>query len=260
MLDPILCDLPTSQWLSFKNLLSIWLTTPWLVVLTLSVLIGLPWIIPKFRWQRQLSGLGAGLLLIYFIGALPPAIALATQGLVAFLPADSGTTTEAIVVLGRGEELRDPRVEVAAELWQARRAPLIFTSGREDGPRITQLLKAKGIPNQALDNDDRSRTTEENAHFTAAALQPQGIRRILLITDPPHMLRSLLTFRSLGFTVVPHTSPLPADLPHPEEALKVFSEYIGLVSYGLRGRFFPRHPETMVSPAASAAPENDRLN
>jgi uncharacterized SAM-binding protein YcdF (DUF218 family) len=248
MLDPALCDRPTSQWLSLKDILSTWLTTSWLVVLTFLVLIGLPWVIPKLRWKPQLSGLGAGLLLIYCVGALPPAIAVASQGLVALLPADSGATAGAIVVLGRGEDLRNPRVEVAAELWQARRAPLIFTSGHEDGPLITQLLEAKGIPSQVLDNEDCSRTTEENARFTAAVLQPQGIRQILLVTDPPHMLRSLLTFRSLGFTVIPHTSPLPPDLPHQEEALKVFSEYMGLVSYGLRGRFFPRQSaEAMVS-------------
>lgn len=259
MFDPVLSDLSTSQWLSFKNSLSIWLMTPWLVGLACSVLIGLPWVIPKLPWKRQLSSLGAGLLLIYFIAVLPPAIAVASQGLVAFLPADSGETTDAVVVLGRGEDLRDSRVEVAAKLWQAGRAPLIFASGREDGPRITQMLAVKGIPNQALDNEDRSRTTDENARFTAAVLQPQGITRILLVTDPPHMLRSLLTFRSLGFTVVPHASPLPPDLPHSEEALRVFSEYLGLVSYGLRGRFFPRQSPAMIFLAQSKQVERPSL-
>lgn len=240
MLDPILCDFPISQWLAFKDILVDWLTTPSLVVLVFSVLIGLPWAIPKLRWKRQLSGLGVVLLLTYLLATSPPAVAGASQGLVAFLPNDSGATADAIVVLGRGEDLRDSRVEVAAKLWQARRAPLVYASGREDGPRITQLLEAKGIPQQALDYDNRSRTTEENARFTAAALRPQGIKRILLVTDPPHMLRSLLTFRSLGFTVIPHTSPLPPNLPRQEEALRVFAEYLGLVSYGLRGRFLPR--------------------
>jgi hypothetical protein len=54
------------------------------------------------------------------------------------------------------------------------------------------------------------------------------------------MLRSLLTFRSLGFTVIPHLSPLPPDLPQGKKAVMVFYEYMGLVSYGLRGRYFPQ--------------------
>jgi len=66
----------------------------------------------------------------------------------------------------------------------------------------------------------------------------QGVKRILLITDPYHMLRSLLTFRHLGFKVIPHFSPIPPDLSPKDKALMVFYEYLALVSYGLKGRFF----------------------
>ncbi|HEY9741447.1 MAG TPA: YdcF family protein, partial [Coleofasciculaceae cyanobacterium] len=99
---------------------------------------------------------------------------------------------------------------------------------------------AEGIPNQTLAYEECSRTTEENARFTATVLQPQGVKQILLITDSPHMLRSLLTFRSFGFTVIPYTSPVPANLASRTKALKVFSEYLALVGYGLQGRFRPQ--------------------
>lgn len=237
MLDPALCARPTSQWLVLKSMISTWLMTPKLVVLPLAVLIGLPWIIPRLRWKRQLSAFGTFLLLIYFTATFPLTIALANKGLVAFLPADRGVSVDAIVVLGRGDKFRKSRVEAAAELWKAHRAPLIFASGAGDGSQILQLLRAKGIPQQALDDENCSRTTEENALFTATVLQPQGVKQILLVTDPPHMLRSLLTFRSLGFTVIPHTSPLPPNLAPGKKAMMVFYEYMGLVSYGLRGHF-----------------------
>jgi uncharacterized SAM-binding protein YcdF (DUF218 family) len=196
--------------------------------------------IPRLRWQRQLSSLGIVLLLIYFASSFPLTIAVANKGLIEFLPADSGVTADAIVVLGRGDKLRKSRVEVAEQLWKAHRAPLIFASGAGDGSQILQQLGGKSIPPQALEGENCSRTTEENAQFTAIVLKPRGIKQIVLVTDPPHMLRSLLTFRGLGFTVIPHTSPLPTDLAANTKAIIVYREYMGLISYGLRGRFFHR--------------------
>ena len=238
MLNPALCARPISQWLGLKSMLSSWLMTPTLVVLPLVALIGLPWIIPRLRWKRQLSSLGAILLVIYFTATFPLTIAVASKGLVAFLPADPGTTADAIVILGRGENFSKSRVEIAASLWRANRAPLIFASGAGDAPKMLEELRAEGIPSQALDEESCSQTTEENALFTATLLQPKGIKQIVLVTDPPHMLRSLLTFRSLGFTVIPHISPIPPSLAPTKKAIMVFYEYMGLVSYGLRGRFF----------------------
>lgn len=248
MLDPALCDRSDSQWLTLKAILSGWLMTPSLVVILISMLIGLPWIIPKLRWKLQLSSLGIVLLLIYFASSLPLTIAVANKGLVEFLPADPGVTTDAIVVLGRGDELRKSRVEVAEQLWKAHRAPLIFASGAGDATEILQQLGVEGIPAQALEGEDCSRTTEENARFTARVLKPRGIKEIVLVTDPPHMLRSLLTFRGLGFTVIPHTSSLPTNLAANTKALIVFREYMGLISYGLKGRFLNRGSNEAQNP------------
>ncbi len=54
------------------------------------------------------------------------------------------------------------------------------------------------------------------------------------------MLRSLLTFRSVGFEVIPHVSPLPSNLAYTKKAFTVFSEYMGLIKYALQGRFLTR--------------------
>ena len=239
MLDPALCARPTSQWLGMKSLISNWLMTPTLVILPLVALILIPWLITRLRWKRQLSGLGTILLVAYFIATFPLTVAVANKGLVAFVPNDPGITADAIVILGRGESLRESRVEVAADLWKAQRAPQIFASGRGDGEKIVEMLRADGIPATALDQESCSQTTEENALFTASMLKPQGIKRILLVTDPPHMLRSLLTFRAQGFRAFPHPSPLPTNLAGNRKALIVFYEYAGLVSYGLKGYIAP---------------------
>ena len=152
--------------------------------------------------------------------------------------------------MGRGNLLRNRRVEIAAQLWQAKRAPLIFASGMSDAPQVIELLKAKGIPRQKLSGESCSQSTEENALFTAAVLHPQGIQQILLITDPPHMLRSILTFHSLGFTVIPHTSPLPPNLSSAQKTFLVFREYLGMVSYAFLGRFQQRSDSELKHPPA----------
>ena len=240
MLDPAWCDHSMTHWLTLKNLFSQWLMTPTLMLVPLVIVVGFLWLIPRRRWKRLFAGLGIILLVIYFTATSSLTVALASQGLVAFLPKDPGETVDAIVVLGRGDQFRASRVEVAAKLWQAHRAPLIFASGAGDASQTIELLTAEGIPNQALAHEDCSRTTKENAEFTAAVLQPQGVRKILLVTDPPHLLRSLLTFRHFGFQVIPHTSPLPSDLAPKRKALMVFYEYLAFVTYGLQGRLFPQ--------------------
>lgn len=239
MLDPALCHRSPSQWLELKSALAGWLMTPTLVVLPLVFLIFLPWIVPRFRWKRLWSGFATLLLVTYFSAQFPLTTAAANKGLVAFIPEDRGQNAEYIVILGRGEQFRNSRVEVAANLWESQRAPLIFASGVGDGIEIVQKLEQEGIPKTALFEEHCSQTTKENALFTASVLQPQGVKRIILVTDPPHMLRSLLTFRNVGFEVIPHTSPAP-HLPQTRKAMMMFYEYMGLVKYGLKGELAPQ--------------------
>ncbi|NJO30309.1 MAG: YdcF family protein [Richelia sp. SL_2_1] len=239
MLDPTLCHRPPSQWLELKSALAGWLMTPTLVVLPLVFLIFLPWIVPRFRWKRLWSGFATLLLFTYFSAQFPLTTAAANKGLVAFIPEDRGQNADAIVILGRGEPFRNSRVEVAANLWESQRAPLIFASGVGDGTEIVQKLEQEGIPKTALFEEHCSQTTKENALFTASVLKPQGVKRIILVTDPPHMLRSLLTFRNVGFEVIPHTSPAP-HLPQTRKAMMMFYEYMGLVKYGLKGELTPQ--------------------
>jgi uncharacterized SAM-binding protein YcdF (DUF218 family) len=171
----------------------------------------------------------------------------ANQSLTAFLPSDPGTPADAIVVLGRGWPLMHDRVNTTAELWQAKRAPKIFASGRKDAPNLIEILEEKGIPQQVLDGENCSLTTDENAVFTAAILQPQGIRRIILVTDKAHMLRSLLVYRAYGFKVIPHISPVPVHWNPKERGLLKVREYGGIFNYGVRGLFFPQRLSDLKS-------------
>jgi uncharacterized SAM-binding protein YcdF (DUF218 family) len=250
MFDSKLCDRWLTNTFTRLPLITDWWQFGWrkqllLVVIVILVFFGLRWIRQHQRWKRWLSNPRVVLLLFGITATIPIVFAVAAKGLVIFLPTDSGAAAEAIVVLGRGEEFRKQRVDVARELWHARRAPRIFTSGRGDAASMIEQLKAKSIPNRVLDGENCSLTTWQNAVFTAAALHPQGIRQILLLTDELHMLRSLLVFRANGFIVIPHTTQLPPNFGFKATAFLTFREYMGLVGYGLQWRFHPqRSPES----------------
>ncbi|WP_035985140.1 YdcF family protein [Leptolyngbya sp. KIOST-1] len=230
-------DLTRSLW----RLLNL-LMQPSIVLPVLAVMIAAPWVVRPRRWKRRISLAGILLLLLYGLGLSPLGVALGGESLARLIPRDSGQPADAIVILGRGGEFRPGRVQVAAELWQQQRAPLIFASGRGDAIEIGQMLEAAGVPAAAIDGEPCSATTNENALFTAALLQP-GVRRLILVTDPPHMARSLLTFRSLGFEVTPHPSPVPNGIDDRNRRFLVLREWAGLIGYGIMGRYFARETE-----------------
>ena len=196
---------------------------------------GLVWVIQHPKWKRRLTkpkvilwlaGLVSTLLLL-FIGV----------GKGILLPTDSTTVADAIVVLGRWPTMREVRINLAAELWQAKRAPIIFASGRGDAGEMIQFLEEKGIPKQVINGENCSSSTQENALFTATILNPQVRHKILLITDTPHMWRSLLEFRNAGFTVIPHPSKFPSNWHFTRKFIMTLRESIFLVGYTFRELF-----------------------
>jgi uncharacterized SAM-binding protein YcdF (DUF218 family) len=200
----------------------------------------------KWFWRIPLVGVASAAILLAFTN-----IDLGLWGLTALVPPDSGEPAEAIVVLGRGEAFRDSRVAEVKTLWQSDRAPRIFASGMSDAQSMIQALESNGIPTQSVFGEECSQSTEENAVFTNAILRPQGIRSILLVTDPPHLLRSVLLFRSFRFHVIPHASPLPAfSSPQAQDRLEL-REYLGLIKYATTGQFFPRPVTSLNQPPAS---------
>lgn len=244
-----LCDREFTQFPLFSNWGQFdWIKVPILVAIVLLAFFGFRWITQHSKWKRQFSKPTGILLLTGFTATLLLLLAVADKGLVLFLPADPGTAAEAIVVLGRGTELGKLRIDTVTELWQAKRAPLVFVSGTGDTPRMLPLLEKKGIPKQALDGEACSLTTSENALFSAAILQSQGIQRILLVTDGPHMWRSLLNFRDQGFTVIPHTSPLPNNMAFMDKTFLTFREYLFLVSSSVKRLFHSQDSSASNSP------------
>ena len=167
-----------------------------------------------------------------------------------FVPTYQDQTADAVVVLGRGEWLERSRVRATAELIEADRAPLAFISGRRDAPRMVSMLLQRGIAPGQLAGENCSKTTEENAEYTAQQLLGTGVRSIILVSDPAHLLRSQLVFSSFGFDVIPYGSPLPASTSLRQRRLLALRESVGFVTYGLMGRYWPRPIGAVVSTTA----------
>ena len=138
--------------------------------------------IGKIIFRLGLSGLLLAVLAATFTYFYPEKI----------LCLDSGpVTADAIIVLGGGSHERPLR---AAELFQAHAAPHIFITGGGDDAINRRLLLAAGVPETAIEVENKSRTTFENAEFTLPLLRAAKIERVILVTSWYHARRAQKTF------------------------------------------------------------------
>ncbi|RRV41545.1 YdcF family protein [Pseudomonas sp. o96-267] len=169
---------------------------------------------------------------------------------------------DAIVILGAGREQNDPgwgrtdqpglmaleRLRYAARLARASGLPLAATGGLHYGqPPSEAALMADamrldyGLEIRWL--EEQSRTTWENAVRSAELLQPQGVRRVVLVTQAWHMQRARWSFEQAGFEVITapmgylsagYERPLGGWLPESRaiwQSSQLLNEAIGLLAY-----------------------------
>jgi uncharacterized SAM-binding protein YcdF (DUF218 family) len=121
----------------------------------------------------------------------------------------------ALIVLGGGRRTHAPEYGVStlnfrgAErlrygIWLARETglPLGFSGGTGYGPatgpseaEIAARMAEREFGRALRWQETESRDTRENALKTVALLQPQGIEKIVLVTDALHMRRALANFQ-----------------------------------------------------------------
>ncbi|WP_416674820.1 YdcF family protein [Egbenema bharatensis] len=164
------------------------------------------------------------------------------------VPQDTGQAADTVVVLSRGRNIEGDRYNTAISMFNSGRVRQLFVTGRHQSIQVFAKLEQQDLPTQALSGTACARTTKSEAYSAAGILGPQGINQIILITDPPHMLRSWLTFKSLGFSVIPHIEPLPDAVGQSQRSFLAVREYLGLLSYAALGRFNPRSPNTLLQP------------
>jgi len=158
----------------------------------------------------------------------------------------------AAVVLGAGVEIDDTptensarRVVRAVQLYHQGLVPrVLFSTGNRspggvsEAAAMARFAETLGVPREAILLEEGSRTTWENALYSARILRDRGIGRIILVTDPLHMRRSRETFAAQGLTVAPVPSRDAAKLWGAVGGWMYFQrgvhEYIGIAFYRLR--------------------------
>ncbi|PNG12414.1 YdcF family protein [Stutzerimonas stutzeri] len=177
--------------------------------------------------------------------------------------ADLAQRAQAIVVLGAGREQADPgwgsdqpsylaleRLRFAARLAKASGLPILASGGLHYGqPPSEAHLAAEALqrdfstPTRWL--EERSRTTWENALYSASMLKDAGIDRIVLVTSASHMPRSRWCFEQnglqvivapMGFVGVPNGRPFGGWLPETKAVWQnglLLNEALGMLIYPL---------------------------
>lgn len=131
---------------------------------------------------------------------------------------DQAAPANAIVVLGAAQYEGHPspvlraRLDHALELYQRSLAPLVIVTGGTGAGDTTseaqvgrRFLLEHGVPDSAIVMETRGLTTSQSIHAVAAIVSALPGRRVILVSDPFHMLRLSILARALGLT--PLTSP-----------------------------------------------------
>jgi uncharacterized SAM-binding protein YcdF (DUF218 family) len=170
---------------------------------------------------------------------------------------------DAIVVLGSGRERGDPawgsdqptgigleRQRYAARLAKASGLPVLTSGGLHYGtpPSEAELMAVSMQDDFAVTvrwKEERSRTTWENARMSAEILLPEGIQRVVVVTQAWHMPRAVWSFEKAGFSVVPapvgflgqdNARPLGGWMPEFKsvwQSGQLLNEAVGQVGYRL---------------------------
>lgn len=135
---------------------------------------------------------------------------------------------QAVVILGGGTRRGAPeyggdtlgrltleRLRYGARVAKATGLPVLVTGGRLQDAELSEaelmgeaLAGEYGIAARWL--EPSSRNTHENAHFSAAMLKRDGVKRVVLVAHAIDMPRATAEFASAGIDVVPAATGLPS--------------------------------------------------
>ncbi len=123
---------------------------------------------------------------------------------------------DAIVVLGasvwdggRPSPALERRASRGAELWLDRRAPVLVLSGASARGRpseaevMARIAEGRGVPTGAILLEPNGVSTETSAGNVRALGAAHGWRRVILVSEPYHLLRAAWMFRDRGLDVEP---------------------------------------------------------
>lgn len=137
---------------------------------------------------------------------------------------DERRPVDAIVVLGAAQYNGKPspvlraRLDHALSLFREGLAPtVVVTGGIGPGDRVSEAtvgrsyMVTQGVPDTAVVVRPEGRSTRESIRSVADWAREHGVKRVLLVSDPFHMLRLRIIARQAGLealTSPTNTSPI----------------------------------------------------
>lgn len=128
-------------------------------------------------------------------------------------PQSQLSKADAIVVVSGGDT--DARISEGVKLYLQKWAPkLVFSGAAAEGDvsnalAMKRIAISKGVPAGDILIEENSKTTVENADFTAKIIRDNGFKSIILVTSPYHQRRAYTQFRfALGkdFIILNHSA------------------------------------------------------
>ncbi|MEK7171643.1 MAG: YdcF family protein [Patescibacteria group bacterium] len=162
---------------------------------------------------------------------------------------DSAQKADAIAVLGAAQYAGKPspvfeaRLNHAAKLYKQKFAPFIITTGGiysdasptgrqesfSEGEVGKKYLISLGIPEEKIIAETSSLTTMQNLNRVAEISEKKGFKKLIIVSDPFHMYRSLRIARSYELDALPSPTRTSPILKNSWEEFKFTVRELGLV-------------------------------
>ncbi|MEO8882235.1 MAG: YdcF family protein [Devosia sp.] len=164
--------------------------------------------------RRLLIGLGV-------VVAIPVLVALGFGlSVLRYAAMSDDGPADAAIVLGAAVRTTGPspvfveRINHAIELYRAGAVKyIIMTGGKGLGERMTEAdagrdqAIAAGVPAEAILTETQSRDTQENLENVRPIVAAHGIDRVLIVSDPLHMMRAMQIAGDAGLDAAPSPTP-----------------------------------------------------
>jgi uncharacterized SAM-binding protein YcdF (DUF218 family) len=160
------------------------------------------------------------------------------------------SSADAAIVLGAAVWGTEPspvfeeRIKHAINLYNRGRVKvIIFTGGVGNDEQFAESVIASqyaiqhGVALQDIYSETTSRLTYENLCGAKAIIQREHIGRVLIVSDPLHMRRSIVIARDLGIDAYPSPTPTSRYISLPSKIEFLWGEVRPYTTYLLRRPF-----------------------
>ena len=129
-------------------------------------------------------------------------------------PADAAVVLGAAVWTAEVSPVFRERINHGIDLYRRGKVrKLIFTGGQGNPGELTESSAARkyalknGVPAHDILIEEKSHTTFENIVYAKQLADQQGIRKVLIVSDPLHMKRAMVMASDVGLAAEPSPTP-----------------------------------------------------